>query len=45
MKIFKHYNQNQQNMLPTDISEMIVEGHLVRLVNDIVDRLDLSELI
>ena len=32
-------------MLPTNISEMIGKEHLVRLVNDIVGRLDLRELI
>ena len=31
-------------MLPPDISEMIPEGHMVRIVNEMIDRVDRSIL-
>lgn len=42
--IFKPYQQNQLRLLPLDLSEMIPEDHLVRVVDDIVESLDLTTL-
>ena len=36
-KSFKKYDQQQLPILPLDISEMIPEGHLVRIVNSVID--------
>lgn len=44
MKIFKPYWQNQLLLLPPNLEDLIPEGHLVRFINDIVNRMDLSEL-
>lgn len=41
---FIPYNQNQQQLLPTDINEMIPEDHLVRAVNDVVEKHDISSI-
>ena len=40
---FKPYTQ-QQLLLPTNLEELIPEQHLVRVVNDVVDDLDLGSL-
>jgi len=39
---FKTYNQSQQFLLPSSISEFIPEGHLARVVSEIVEELDTS---
>lgn len=41
---FKPYQQNQMRLLPLDLSEMIPEGHLVRVVDAVVESIDLSLL-
>lgn len=43
--MFKEYSQNQILLLPPDISKMVAEDHIARLINDIVDRIDLSPII
>jgi len=41
---FKEYNQDQLFLLPPSLHEFLPEGHLARVINDIVDALDLREL-
>lgn len=41
---FRPYQQNQMRLLPLDLSEMIPEGHLVRVVDAVVESIDLSLL-
>ena len=43
--IFKHYDQGQALLLPPSLGELIGESHLVRVVNEVVDRMDISSLI
>ena len=40
--MFKAYNQNQLQLLPPDLSDMISKDHLARLINHAVDGLDIS---
>lgn len=42
--VFKRYVQNQPMLLPPSLDEMIAEKHPVRVVNEIIERIDLSEL-
>ena len=42
--VFKPYHQHQMRLLPLDLSEMIPENHKVRVVDEIVESLDLSRL-
>lgn len=44
MAKFRPYSTDQGELFPTYLSDWIPENHLVRLVNDIVDQLDLSEI-
>jgi len=39
--MFKQYNQNQLQLLPPDLSDMIAKDHLARLINHVVDEMDL----
>jgi len=41
---FKAYTQKQL-MLPTNLNEMIPEKHLVRVVNEVIDEMDLETLL
>ncbi len=43
-QVFKDYQPEQSFLLPPDISEMIPEGHLVRVVNKMIDGIDRSIL-
>jgi transposase len=43
--IFKQYNQQQSLLLPPSLSELIGEKHLARVVNEVVESMDLSDLI
>jgi transposase len=43
--LFKGYNQNQQMLLPPDLEELIPQEHLVRVVNDTIDKMDIEPLI
>jgi len=43
--VFKEYNQQQIQLLPPSLDELISAQHLVRVVNQVVDRLDLSSII
>ena len=43
--VFKPYVMGQVRLLPASYDEMIEPGHLVRVVNDAIDQLDLSPLL
>ena len=43
--VFKPYVMNQVALLPPSYDEMIPENHLVRVVNDAVEKIDLSSLL
>lgn len=42
--VFKPYVMHQTHLLPPSYDEMIEPGHLVRVVNEAIDKLDLSPL-
>lgn len=42
--IFKPYEQNQISILPPSIEEMIEENHPVRIVNSVVDQINIKPL-
>lgn len=42
--VFKPVNQHQQMLLPPDLSDLICEDHLVRVVDSIIDAIDTSSL-
>ena len=41
---FKSYDQHQLMLLPPNLEELIAPNHLVRVVNQVIDRLDLQML-
>jgi len=43
--VFKPYEQQQLLLLPSSLDELIGPQHLVRVVNEVVERMDLTELI
>ena len=45
MKIFKEYSQRQGLLLPPSLEDFVPEGHEARVVNEVVDTLDLSPLL
>ena len=45
MKIFKEYRQDQNFLLPPSLDEFIPEDHEVRVINEVVNILDLSPLL
>jgi transposase len=42
---FKEYNMQQSSLLPPSLEELLPEHHLVRVVNRVVDELDISPLL
>jgi len=42
---FKEYNQQQIQLLPPSLEELIPKDHLVRIVNQVVDQLDISSIV
>ncbi len=42
--IYKSYNQNDSLLLPPSLGELISPTHPVRIVSDIIDRIDISEI-
>lgn len=42
--LFKEYNQDQQFLLPSSLHDFLPEGHLARVINDVVEELNLEEL-
>ena len=43
--IFKPYNQHQLSLFPLDLNQMIPENHAVRLLSDVVDLLNISDIL
>lgn len=43
--VFKEYNQHQIQLLPPSLEELVPENHLVRVVNHVVERLDISSIL
>jgi transposase len=43
--VFKTYNQDQMNLLPPTLDELIPENHLVRLVNGSIDKMNIEPLL
>jgi transposase len=44
MKIFREYLQEQHFLLPPSLDEFVPDDHEVRIVNEVVDRINLSVL-
>jgi len=44
-QIFKPYTQKQPMLLPPNLEEMIHEGQLVRVVNEMIERIDMEPLV
>jgi transposase len=42
--IYKKYHQNQLMLLPPSLDELVAYKHRVRLVNTIIDQIDISKL-
>ena len=42
---YKPYDQKQSYLIPPSVDELIPENHLVRLVNEIIDEMDLQQLL
>jgi len=43
--VFKEYNQDQGLLLPPNLEEMVPEIHLVRIVNAIIDTMDIRAIL
>lgn len=43
--VFKSYRQHQVELLPSSLEELIPSGHAVRMVSEVVDRMDLDGLL
>jgi transposase len=43
--VFKPYSVNQMMLLPPSLEELIPQNHMVRVVNDLLDKLDLDRFI
>ena len=43
--VFKSYNPDQLSLLPPSLDELIPSNHVVRLVRQIIDQIDLSPLL
>jgi len=44
-KLFKDYTQDQCYLFPPNLNELIPENHLVRVVSDFIDQIDISSVI
>lgn len=42
--VFKRYDQKQQMLLPPSYEDLVPENHPVRVVNEVIDRIDISAL-
>lgn len=42
--VFKRYEQNQPMLLPPSYEELVPENHPVRIVNEVLERIDIREL-
>jgi len=45
MKIFREYTQSQGLLLPPSLDEFVPEDHEARIINDVVESMDLSPLL
>ena len=43
--IFKPYNPDQLSLLPPSLDELIPGNHVVRVVRDVIDQLDIDEIV
>jgi len=43
--VFKQYSQQQRLLLPPSLEELIDPGHLVRVINEVVEAMDISALV
>uniref|UniRef100_UPI00047ED2F1 transposase n=1 Tax=Pedobacter glucosidilyticus TaxID=1122941 RepID=UPI00047ED2F1 len=43
--VFKPYNQHQIMMLPPSLEELIPESHTVRVVNEVINRINVEPLL
>ena len=43
--VFKPYEQDQLQLFPENIGDLIPDGHLVRLINSAIDHMDISDLL
>ena len=43
-QVFKPYTQDQAMLLPPSLEELIPAGHIVRVVDEMIEQLDLSVL-
>jgi len=41
---FKEYNQDQPFLLPLSVHDFLLEEHLARVINEVVNELDLRAL-
>jgi transposase len=41
---FKDYNQNQGVLFPVSLEDLIAQTHPVRVVNEVIDKINLSKL-
>src|SRR3972149_10643797 len=39
------YNQNQRLLIPANLDDLVPDDHLVRAVNDVVERLEISSML
>lgn len=42
--VFKAYDQGQPMLLPPSLNELIPESHPVRIVNEVIEKIDLDIL-
>ena len=42
--VFKRYEQNQPMLLPPSYEELVPENHPVRVVNEVIERIDIVVL-
>ena len=42
---FKAYHQDQMMLLPPSLEELVADGHPVRVVNEIIDKIDINALL
>ena len=42
--VFKTYNQDQLSLLPASYDDLVPKNHPVRIVNTIIDHVDISAL-
>ncbi|SEM31470.1 hypothetical protein SAMN05216436_103182 [bacterium A37T11] len=43
--VFKSNMQNQGMLLPPDLSELIAKDHPVRVVNEVLEKVDITKLL